>query len=81
MKVLSRRWMRLQEPRQLGCHLCGGGCGLSRALEGQIGVRLASWQLDEGRGGVVAKGGPAWRLAEGHRLSFHSACPPKRCIC
>jgi hypothetical protein len=47
---------------------------LSPALEGQIGVRLASWQLDEGREGVwLPKGRLTWRLAEGHRLSFHSA--------
>ena len=47
---------------------------LSPALEGQIGVRLASWQLDEGREeGWLPKGRLTWRLAEGHRLSFHSA--------
>lgn len=47
---------------------------LSPALEGQVGVRLASWQLDEGREGVwLPKGRLTWRLAEGHQLSFHSA--------
>ena len=47
---------------------------LSPALEGQVGVRLASWQLDEGREDVwLPKGRLTWRLAEGHQLSLHSA--------
>lgn len=47
---------------------------LSPALDGQVGVRLASWQLDKGREGAwLPKGSLTWRLAEGHRLSFHSA--------
>ena len=58
MKVLSRDGCVFWEPRQLGCHLCGDGCGAVASSGGQIGVRLASWQLDEGREGVwLPKGG------------------------